>query len=181
MEFEHKKTNPLIIVITVIVIAAVVYFLIKAFTSNKEDNTNQTYNYENSTVEVSEFGNHKVEELKENGYWEIDPNKFAYKLRRSGDSKYKYEINAVDIDGNTNTLYIDDANKMYINGNVTSYKYKMVIGNEQLTYIVTEDDYLFDPSDLSLKNLSKIKNVLENNNTVTVVFDDGYTIDIPLN
>ena len=129
-----------------------------------------------------------IQELKAKGYHEIERKNYSFKLHSSDNPNYKYEIAiGLDDDDNVILLHIDASNKMFINDKDTGYKYKMAIGDEYFTIIVTEDDYLYNPDKLKMESSSKIKAILEFDNNDTgctegsIVFEDGnifeYTID----
>lgn len=154
--------------------------------SNKMDRTVKKIPISNNN-EVQKVEN-IIQELKAKGYHEIERKNYSFKLHSSDNPNYKYEIAiGLDDDDNVILLHIDASNKMFINDKDTGYKYKMAIGDEYFTIIVTEDDYLYNPDKLKMESSSKIKAILEFDNNDTgctegsIVFEDGnifeYTID----
>ena len=154
--------------------------------SNKMDRTVKKIPISNNN-EVQKVEN-IIKELKAKGYHEIERKNYSFKLHSSDNPNYKYEIAiGLDDDDNVILLHIDASNKMFINDKDTGYKYKMAIGDEYFTIIVTEDDYLYNPDKLKMESSSKIKAILEFDNNDTgctegsIVFEDGnifeYTID----
>lgn len=143
---------------------------------NSKKDTTESNNGEETVEGLKYIGESQIystiKKLKEEGYKEVEIKSELNKLNSSMNPNYKYSI----IWNFDRVVNITDTGEMYINGNDTGYKFKMSIGDEYWRMFITEDNYLYNPDNMKIVVNSKIRCILENNdsiNYIKVFFEDG--------